>query len=172
MAETGQVIPLKPDVAAPEGPDFAAESERLGQLLIDHTLVQSWRRCRRAGQPYGFPDPGSLLPEHGAGRLERPYQNTALLFAVDGRLPVGLNKHFRLRASSRISWRNLRGYAPELDMSEPLVHRADAPPERAIHARDVAPGNDEDAHPVVEHVLIDRELKPRVLGDGGQQSQG
>ena len=99
MAETGQVIPLKPDAAAPEGPQFAAAHERLGRLLIDHTLVQSWRRCRRAGQPYGFPHPGSLLPEHGAGRLEQPYQNTALLFAVDGRMPVGLNNENRDPAS-------------------------------------------------------------------------
>ena len=119
MAETGQVIALEGIAPPPRpAPDFAETRARLGRLLIDHTLVQSWRRSRRASQAYGFPDPGSLLPDHGTGRLERPYQNTALLFAVDGRMPVGLNKHFRLRASNRISWRNLSAYAPELDLSE------------------------------------------------------
>ncbi len=121
MAERGQVIVLEGalgETPVPAGADFAETRQRLGRLLIDHTLVQSWRRCRRAGQPYGFPGPDTLLPERGTGRVEQPYQNTALVFAVDGRVPIGLNKHFRLRASNRVSWRNLSAYAPELDLSD------------------------------------------------------
>ena len=118
MAETGQVIPLTEAISAPPSPNFGAARAQLARLLIDHTLIQSYRRCRRAGQPYGFADQNALLPEHLSGGLERAYQNTALLFAVDGRLPGGLNKHFRLRASNRVSWRNLQRFAPVLDLSE------------------------------------------------------
>jgi hypothetical protein len=39
------------------------------------------------------------------------------MFLIDDVLPRPLNKHFRLRASNRVSWRNIQRLAPDLDLS-------------------------------------------------------
>lgn len=40
------------------------------------------------------------------------------MFLIDGTLPRPLNKHFRLRTSNRVTWRNIQRLAPDLDLSD------------------------------------------------------
>lgn len=115
MSESGQVIAFE---AAERQLDFDTVRERLTQTLIKHALVDSYARFREANKPYPFIQPEHLMPGTTARSVERSFQNTALLFAIDGSLPVALNKHFRLRASNRAAWRNIQRLAPDMDLSE------------------------------------------------------
>jgi hypothetical protein len=115
MSETGQVIPFE---SAVRPASFAAVRRHLTRLLLHHTLVDSFGNFRDAGKPYPFARPSELMPDAASRSTERSYQNTALVFAVDGQLPVALNKHFRLRASNQVTWRNIQRLAPELDLSD------------------------------------------------------
>lgn len=126
MSESGQVIAFE---TAQKQPDFAAVRDRLTRILIKHALVDSYARFNEANKPYPFIPPEHLVPGVAARSAERSFQNTALVFAIDGKLPVVLNKHFRLRASNRAAWRNIQRLAPDLDLSEYKAddNRFDAP---------------------------------------------
>jgi hypothetical protein len=115
MSDRGQVIAFD-SKARPLG--FAAVRRHLTGLLIRHTLVDSFGNFKDAGKPYPYARPSELMPLAAARSRERSYQNTALIFAVNGRLPVSLNKHFRLRASNQVTWRNIQRLAPEIDLSD------------------------------------------------------
>ncbi len=115
MSESGRVIAFE---ASPRNLDFGALCPRLTELLIEHTLIDSHTDFARAGKPYPYVQPEALLPGTGTRSIERSHQKTALVFVVDGTLPVALNKHFRLRALNRVTWRNIRRLAPELDLSD------------------------------------------------------
>ena len=114
MPETGQVIAFD-RTARPLG--FADISRHLTNFLVQHTLIDSYRSFLEAKKPYPFVEPGALRPGTGGRSIERAYQNTALIFVVDGELPVSLNRHFRLRGSNRVTWRNIQRLAPEVDLS-------------------------------------------------------
>ncbi len=97
---------------------YGEARSHLIDFLIRHTLVDSYTACRAEDRPYLFIDRGRLRPGGAAPALEQRYQNTALIFLLDGTLPRGLNKHFRLRASNRVTWRNLQRLAPHLDLTD------------------------------------------------------
>jgi hypothetical protein len=115
MSESGRVIAFE---SSPRRLDFQGVRRRLLELLIKHTLIDSYGDFRQAKKPYPFVRPEALMPGTGARSTERSNQKTALVFAVDGKLPVSLNKHFRLRALNQVSWRNIQRLAPELDLSD------------------------------------------------------
>jgi len=115
MTETGQVIAFD-GAARPAG--FHAVRRHLTRLLIQHALIDSFGNFRDADKPYPFARPSQLMPSAVARSRERSHQNTALVFAVDGCLPVSLNKHFRLRTSNQVTWRNIQRLAPEIDLDD------------------------------------------------------
>ncbi|MDP6708909.1 MAG: hypothetical protein QF893_21405 [Alphaproteobacteria bacterium] len=119
MSESGRVIAFE---SSPRRLAFPEVRRRLTELLIEHTLIDSYDDFRQANRAYPFVQPAALMPGARARSTERPNQRTALVFAVDGKLPVSLNKHFRLRALNRVTWRNIQRLAPELDLSD---YRAD-----------------------------------------------
>ena len=91
---------------------------RLIDLLLRHCLIESFYRFISNGKPYPFATAKQLLPGQGQGWMEHQDQNAVLMFIIDGNLPRPLNKHFRLRASNRVTWRNIQRLAPDLDLSD------------------------------------------------------
>lgn len=115
MSESGRVITLS---SVPRRPEFPSVRQHLTTLLVRHALINSYVRFKEANRPYPFVEATHLVPGQAVRSIERSFQNTALVFAVDGMLPVSLNKHFRLRSSNRVTWRNIQRLAPDLDLSE------------------------------------------------------
>lgn len=113
---------------------YDAASKRLTDFLISHALFDSYSNYEIHGESYPFVAPDEVLPRHANAAGERLYQNTALIFLLDGTLPPGLNKHFRLRASNRVTWGNLNRIAPHLDCTDyKAAHCAlDAPEVEAL----------------------------------------
>jgi len=97
---------------------YLADRARLTKLLLQHCLIDSFYRFTSNGKPYPFRSAAQLLPSQGQTWVEHRDQNTALMFLIDGILPTSLNKHFRLRTSNRVSWRNIQRLAPDLDLSD------------------------------------------------------
>lgn len=115
MSDKAEIIQL-PVAAARDS--YAAARARLTDFMIRYTLVDSFFNFTRDGKPYPFADAAQILPASSARSTERPQQNTAFVILLDGTLPRGLNKHFRLRSSNRVTWRNIQRLAPELDISD------------------------------------------------------
>lgn len=115
MSDKAEIIQLP--VSAPRD-SYAAARARLTGFLIRYTLIDSYFNFIRDGKAYPFADASQILPTGSARSTERPQQNTAFVILLDGTLPRGLNKHFRLRSSNRVTWRNIQRLAPELDISD------------------------------------------------------
>ena len=115
MPTSGEIIPF----TGREPADAYDEARgRLAELLIRHTLVESYANFARHGQPFPFLARDGLLPNSAAPTPERPYQNTAFVIMLDGALPRSLVKHFRVRESNRVTWRNIQRLAPHLDLGD------------------------------------------------------
>ena len=115
MAKIGQVVLF---TEAERHDAYAAARAGVTELLVRHTLLESYASFRRHGEPFPFAERTELLPNATAPALEHPYQHTALIIMVDGMLPSSLVKHFRVRESNRVTWRNIRRLAPHLDLSD------------------------------------------------------
>jgi len=115
MSDKAKIIPLP---GAGERDAYAAGQERLTRLLVQHSLIDSFFNFTSDGKPYPFTPADQVLPHTSSMRGEYRHQNAALMFAIDGTMPRPLNKHFRLRASNRVTWRNLQRMAPEIDLSD------------------------------------------------------
>lgn len=115
MSDKTNVIPLHPQSIQP---GYAEARARLTNLLIRYTLIDSFFQFISDGKPYPFPRPDELLPEAAQRHIEHKQQNAVLMVLIDGPLPRPLNKHFRLRASNRVTWRNIQRLAPQLDLSD------------------------------------------------------
>ncbi len=113
MVETGSVVHF--DGAAEPDP-YVAARQRLTEILIKYALIDSYAGFRRQSDRYPFVQPDCVLPDTIAPAIEQPNQNTALIFLLDGVLPRTLNKHFRLRGSNRVAWRNIQRFAPTIDL--------------------------------------------------------
>jgi hypothetical protein len=115
MSDKANIIPLHPD-DRPD--DYLAGRRRLTQRLIQHGLIESFFNFSSNGKPYPFVQPDQVLPDSARRGVEFGQQNAVLVMLIEGRLPPPLNKHFRLRNSNRISWRNIQRLAPSLDLSD------------------------------------------------------
>lgn len=102
-----------------QGPQdgFRRAMVRLNAILVEHCLIGTFERFRLAGLGFRFPAPESIYPASATVAPEDPNRNTALLFCVDGLLPAAVRKHFRLRNSNRVAWRNIRRLLPDADLS-------------------------------------------------------
>ncbi|MDP6688433.1 MAG: hypothetical protein QF384_02940 [Alphaproteobacteria bacterium] len=123
MTDSSNIIPIGgpvQDAAAADMPadGFLANRAKLTNQLLRHCLVDSFHRFEADGKAYPFIAADHLLPSLGRARIEHRHQATVLMFMIDGVLPRPLNKHFRLRASNRVSWRNIQRLAPDLDLSD------------------------------------------------------
>lgn len=115
MSDKANVIPLHP---APAQSAYGAARGRLCDTLIRYTLIDSFFQFISQGMHYPFPRPDELLPQSARRHTEHKQQNAVLIVLIDGQLPRPLNKHFRLRSSNRVAWRNIQRLAPELDLSD------------------------------------------------------
>jgi len=115
MSDKSNIIPL-PSLA--QADHFLVNRARLTNQLLRHGLIDSFSRFISDGKPYPFVTASQLLPNLGPGWIEHRHQNTVLMFLIDGSLPRPLNKHFRLRTSNRVTWRNIQRLAPDLDLSD------------------------------------------------------
>lgn len=97
---------------------YATAREDLIEMLIRYTLLDSYANFTRRGQRYPFTDRVQILPNRGLPGHEHRDQNTAFLIMLDGTLPRSLVKHFRIRQSNQVSWRNIQRLAPQLDISD------------------------------------------------------
>ncbi len=123
MTDSSNIIPITgpgQDLTAADMPAdaFLANRAKLTNQLLCHSLIDSFHRFTADGKAYPFIAADHLLPSLGRARIEHRHQATVLMFMIDGVLPRPLNKHFRLRASNRVSWRNIQRLAPDLDLSE------------------------------------------------------
>jgi hypothetical protein len=115
MSDKAEIIPLH---AADQDMSYEQARQRLTNLLIRYTLIDSFFRFTSEGKTYPFPHAEQLLPQTVRRHAEHAQQNAVLLVLIDGQLPRPLNKHFRLRASNRVTWRNIQRLAPDLDLSD------------------------------------------------------
>ncbi len=115
MVDSSNIIPLP---SAPPADAFLTNRKRLTDLLLRHCLIDSFYRFIANGKPYPFTDAAQLLPGVSQSGVEHLDQKTVLMFLIDGTLPRPLNKHFRLRASNKVTWRNIQRLAPDLDLSD------------------------------------------------------
>ncbi len=99
----------------PEDDLFAETRHKVTEFLVNRTLLDSYRAFRERVLDYPFLSARDIRPGGLSGHREYAEQKTAFLVIIDGLLPRPLNKHFRLRASNRISWRNLHRLMPDLD---------------------------------------------------------
>jgi hypothetical protein len=109
VSQTGEIIPFE---SPADRDSFVDNRRRLTDILVRYCLIDSLDRFNKHGTPYPFIEPANLLPNTATPSIEQPYQNTVLVFMLDGGLPRGLNKHFRLRGSNRVTWRNIQRLAP------------------------------------------------------------
>ncbi len=116
MSSQGKIVPFPADGAATAVDTFAAARCRLDEILVRYCLIESYERFLRHGIDYPFLGPHNLLPNSDIAKVEQPYQNTALVFLLESALPRSLNKHFRLRGSNRVTWKNIRRLAPDIDL--------------------------------------------------------
>jgi len=115
VSQTGEIIPF--ENAANRDP-FLDSRRRLTDILIRYCLIDSLATFTKHGIAYPFIDPANLLPNTVSPSVEQPYQNTVLIFMLDGGLPRGLNKHFRLRGSNQVTWRNIQRLAPDIGIGD------------------------------------------------------
>ncbi len=115
MSQSGEIIPFE---SAVQKDPYLDSRSRLTDILIRYCLIDSYTTFKSHGARYPFIDPANLLPNTGSPNIEQPYQNTVLIFMLDGGLPRGLNKHFRLRGSNQVTWRNIQRLAPDIDAGE------------------------------------------------------
>ena len=152
MSDNSNIIPLprvRPD-------PFLADRARLTDLLIGYCLIESYHRFLANERPYPFATAAQLLPSQSQAWVEHRDQNTALMFLIDGTLPRPLNKHFRLRASNRVTWRNIQRLAPDLDLSG----------FKASHCRIDESLNDSGFKTLLQRLVALEWLANRDIGDG------
>lgn len=95
-----------------EDPYFAS-MDQVRRLLIHYTLLESYHKFTRYKIPYPFVTPATLRPGSITGTREYELHNNALVFLLDGSLPVKLRKNFRSRESNRVRKRNIAAVAPD-----------------------------------------------------------
>ena len=94
---------------------FLLARQRIEDCLIQYTLLDSYRKFCDAGLGYPFIEAERVFPEKDNRSAEMHPQHAALVFLLDCPLPRSLNKYFRLRASNRVTWRNLLRLLPDED---------------------------------------------------------
>jgi len=97
---------------------YLLNRQKLTSQLLRHSLVDSFHRFNSDGKPYPFITSDKVLPALSQTWVEHRHQSTVLMFLIDGTLPRPLNKHFRLRSSNRVTWRNIQRLAPDLDLTD------------------------------------------------------
>ncbi len=113
MPTSAEIVPF----TGPQPVEAYGEArERLTDLLIRHTVINSYANFERQGQAFPFLARDEVLPNSAAPAIEQPYQNTAFVIMLDRALPRPLTKYFRVRESNRVTWRNIRRLAPHLDL--------------------------------------------------------
>jgi len=100
------------------GDQFLSDRAQLTTQLLRHSLIDSYFHFISNGKPYPFITPDQLSPSLGNAWVEHRHQSAVLMFLIDGTLPRPLNRHFRLRTSNRVTWRNIQRLAPDLDLSD------------------------------------------------------
>ena len=119
LSDKSNIIPL-PTLASGSAQEnrFLVSRASLTKQFLRHSLIDSFYRFISDGKPYPFITADQLLPGLSQARVEHHHQSTVLMFLINDALPRPLNKHFRLRASNRVSWRNIQRLAPDLDLSD------------------------------------------------------
>lgn len=124
MADGQNVVSIKSRPAAAEAETRTGKQEpydfarvRLTRFLVRRCLVDSYFSFKLHNSPYPYVSKLALLPGVAAATHEHVHQRTGFMILLDGVLPANLNKHFRLRNSNRVSWRNIRRLAPSVDVT-------------------------------------------------------
>ncbi|MBF0192390.1 MAG: hypothetical protein HQL99_14820 [Magnetococcales bacterium] len=92
--------------------------EKLLQLLIHYTLIESYRKFVQKRMPYPFVTPTMARPGAATATKEHTLHNTCLITLVDAPLPSKLRKHFRCREGNRVTRDNIADVAPDLTCLE------------------------------------------------------
>lgn len=119
-----------PLLTAQGGDPYRAARRRIIDFLLEYSLIDSLFGFEAHGKPYPFVSKSELMPGDAEPSKEHIYQNAAFIILLDGGLPRELKKHFRLRNSNRVTWRNIQRLAPNADISK----------YRAAHCRMDSPG--------------------------------
>ncbi len=173
MAKSQKVVSLAKARADRDLPLFTAKGDdpylaarkRIIDFLLEYSLIDSFFSFEAHDKPYPFVSRSALLPGDAEPSKEHIYQNAAFIILLDGGLPHALNKHFRLRNSNRVTWRNIQRLAPNADISK----------YKAAHCRMDSPGATGLLHQLISldyALLVDRgEPQPSAdEGDGSRKS--
>ncbi|MEG3641144.1 hypothetical protein [Magnetococcus sp. PR-3] len=82
--------------------------------LIQHTLIDTYHKFRKAREPYPFVVRSSLRPGSVITSKEYKLHNSALVVLLADTMPAKLRKHFRCRLGNRVVKKNIAAVAPDL----------------------------------------------------------
>ncbi|MEO5333587.1 MAG: hypothetical protein H7839_16365 [Magnetococcus sp. YQC-5] len=118
MSDTGQLfreLPTHPEVLQTHLDDpYWNTREKVFQLLLQYTLIESYRNFIKHRIPYPFVSPAMVLPGAISATKEHALHNTCLLTLLNAPLPDKLRKHFRCRTGNRVTRENIADVAPDL----------------------------------------------------------
>ncbi|NGZ07226.1 MAG: hypothetical protein G8237_12815 [Magnetococcales bacterium] len=92
--------------------------EQILQLLLHHTLIESYRKFVQKRLPYPYVTPAMVCPGAVTATKEHTLHNTCLITLLDAPLPDKLRKHFRCREGNRVTRDNITDVAPDLTALE------------------------------------------------------
>ncbi|MBF0629116.1 MAG: hypothetical protein HQL91_12940 [Magnetococcales bacterium] len=92
--------------------------ERVLQLLLQYTLIESYRKFVQKRAPYPFVTPEMAWPGASTATREYSLHNTCLIALLDSPLPDKLRKHFRCREGNRVTYANIMDVAPDVTVLE------------------------------------------------------
>ncbi|MBF0125741.1 MAG: hypothetical protein HQM02_00870 [Magnetococcales bacterium] len=88
--------------------------EKVFQLLLQYTLIESYRKFVKKRVPYPFVTPAMVRPGAISATKEHALHNTCLITLLDAALPDKLRKHFRCREGNQVTKANIADVAPDL----------------------------------------------------------
>ncbi|MBF0342533.1 MAG: hypothetical protein HQL95_16440 [Magnetococcales bacterium] len=92
--------------------------EKILYLLLNYTLIESFRKFVKKQVPYPFVQPAMVRPGAVTATKEHALHNTCLITLLDATLPDNLRKHFRCREGNRVTRDNIADVAPDLPTLE------------------------------------------------------
>ncbi len=81
--------------------------DELDQFILDHALVDSYKRFRSNGTPYPFVEKRELKPRARIPGIEHKSQNTFLVIFVEDTIPAAYKKYIRFFGDNKTTKTNL-----------------------------------------------------------------
>ncbi len=108
-------IPFDPEIdQLIQNDPYWQTREKIFQLLLQYTLIETYRKFSKKRVAYPFVTPAMVQPGAISATKEHALHNTCLITLLNASLPVKLRKHFRCRAGNQVTKANIADVAPDL----------------------------------------------------------